>query len=195
MGRKGWEDNEDGEDLKELGGGICEGGLMGASVEEDSNGIQTDWGDILKTIAKGNTDCDKGFSSASFERQIGKGIGETCADEPLICLFPNNTPSSFPPDDMPASSSTPPFAKIPHDPPKDLKIPLCEPEIEPNGVHGPARYVKSLMDSRTGIREGEKTAQEEFASLNAPSLVTQLQQTSTTHRRQVLRGRGSWSTR
>ena len=131
MGRKGWEDNEDGEDLKEPGGGICEEGLMGASVEEGSNGVRTNWTDILKTIAEGNTDCDKGISSASFERQIGKGIGETCADEPLICLFLNNTPSSFPPDDVPASSSTPPFAKMPHDPPKDPEIPVRKPDIEP----------------------------------------------------------------
>ena len=41
MGRKGWEDNEDGEDLKELGGGNCEGGLMGASVKEGSKGVRT----------------------------------------------------------------------------------------------------------------------------------------------------------
>jgi hypothetical protein len=79
---------------------------MEAGVEEGSNGVQTDWPDILKTSAEGNADCDKGFSSASFEGQIGKGIGE-----PIILLFPNNTPSPFPLDGMPTSSSAPPVAK------------------------------------------------------------------------------------
>jgi hypothetical protein len=140
-----------------------------------------------------NANCDKEFSSASFEGQIGKGIGKTCANEPVILLFPNNTPSSFPLDNMPGSSSTPPVAKIPHHPPNDPVIPLCEPQIGPSGVHEQAPYVKPLMDSRTGIREGQKAAQEkEFPSLNAPSLVTLLQQTLMTHRRQILRGRRSW---
>ena len=128
MGTKVGEDNEDGEDLKELGGRICEGGLMEAGFDEGSNGVRTDWPDILKTSAEGNADCDKGFSSASLE---GQGIGETCADEPVILTFPNNTPSPFPPDDMPSSSSAPPVAEIPHDPPKDPEIPLCEPEMSP----------------------------------------------------------------
>jgi hypothetical protein len=79
---------------------------MEAGVEEGSNGVQTDWPDILKTSAEGNADCDKGFSSASFEGQIGKGIGE-----PIKLLFPNNTPSPFPLDGMPTSSSAPPVAK------------------------------------------------------------------------------------
>ena len=129
MGRQVGEDNEDGKDLKELRGGICEGGLMEAGVEEGSNGVRTDWPNILKTIAEGKPDCDNGFSSAIFEGQIGKGIGE-----PVILIFPNNT-SPFPPDDMPTAFSAPPVAKICHDPLDDLKIPLCEPDIEPNGGH------------------------------------------------------------
>lgn len=87
---------------------------MKAGVEEGSNGVRTDWSSILKTIAEGKPDCDKGFSSTSFEGEIGKGIGG-----PVILLFPNKTPSSFSPDDMPIASSTPPVAKIRHDPPND----------------------------------------------------------------------------
>ena len=90
MGRKAGEDNEDGKDLKELGGGICKGGLMETRVEEGSNGVRTDWSNSLKTIAEEKPDCDKGFSSASFEGQIGKGIGG-----PVILLFLNNTSSPF----------------------------------------------------------------------------------------------------
>lgn len=154
MGRKVREHDEDGEGLKEVGGGICEGGLMEAGVKEGWNGVQTDWPDVSKISAEGNADCAKGFSSASFEGQIGKGIGE-----PVILLFPNNTPSPFPLDDMPTSSSAPPVAKIAHDPPNDPEIPLCEPGIEPNGMHKPVRYVKALKDSRTRIREGHRTVQ------------------------------------
>jgi len=115
---------------------------MEAGVKAGSNGVRADWPDILKTGAEGNADCDKEFSLASFEGQIGKGIGETRADEPVILLFPNNTPSSFPLDDMPASSSTPPVAKVPRDPPNDPVMPLSEPEIWPNGVHELGPYVK-----------------------------------------------------
>jgi len=125
---------------------------MEGGVEEGSNGVQTDWPDILKTIAEGNTDCDKGFSSAIFEGQIRKG-----KDQPVILLFPNNTPLLFPPNGMPTLTSAPPVAKMRHDPLNDPKIPLCESEIEP-GAHELAQYVKALKDSRTGIRQGQRTA-------------------------------------
>jgi len=114
---------------------------MEAGVEEGSNGVQANWPDILKISAEGNADCEEGISSASFEGQVRKGIGKTRANELVILLFPNKTPLSFPPDDMPASSSTP-VVKIPHDPPNDPVIPLCEPEIGPNGVHKLAPYVR-----------------------------------------------------
>jgi hypothetical protein len=54
MGRKVGEDNEDGEDLKELGGSMYKGGsmLMEAGAEEGSIGVRVDWPDISKTNAK-----------------------------------------------------------------------------------------------------------------------------------------------
>ena len=51
---------------------------MKAVVEE---GIRAEWLGILKTSAEGNTNCDNGFSSASFEGQIGNGIGKTVQEE------------------------------------------------------------------------------------------------------------------
>jgi len=141
-----------------------EGGLLAAGADKGSNSDRTDW----PASPKGNANCNKGFSSASLEGQIGKGIGKTCADKPVILSFGNNTPSPFPPDGMPATSPAPPVAKIRHGPPNDSEISLSEPEVEPNGVRELASHVEALMDSSTGIREGQRTAQEvKLPSLNA----------------------------